>query len=237
MPWCRKGDGEGSCYKLTLVLFLSIMKQFIGKVFILVTLSACTHQFYRSSPSVEKKTVLNKILRDLPFFPVNGERFRLSELKDKKAIVIVMRERDCPISEKYSPRLLKLEEKYSKQGVQFIYNYVGQLKPLENGKKDLKTHGFKSPYVIDSNQKIISALGAKTTGDVFILNTDRRIIYRGPLDDQFHLLRSALKPRNHYVSDILDALLAGTTVEPKELPAPGCVISRPVLKKKSFLKM
>ena len=215
------------------------MKRIISKVFILFILSSCTYRLYNSVPTSIQNTkkVLNTVLRDLPFFPVNGERFRLSELKDKKAFVIVMRERDCPISEKYGPRLVKLEEKYSKQGVQFIYNYVGQLKPIENGKKDLKRHGFKSPYVIDSNQKIISALGAKTTGDIFILNAERRVIYKGPLDDQFHLLRSALQPRKHYVMDTLDALLGGKSVEAKELPAPGCIISRPVLKKKSFLKM
>ena len=215
------------------------MKRIISKVFVLFILSSCTYRLHNKAPSSVQNTkkVLNTVLRDLSFSPVNRERFRLSGLKDKKAFVIVMRERDCPISEKYGPRLVKLEKKYSKQGVQFIYNYVGQLKPIKNGKKDLKRHGFKSPYVIDSNQKIISVLGAETTGDIFILNAERRVVYKGPLDDQFHLLRSALKPKNHYVSDKLDALLAGKPVEPKELPAPGCIISTKALLPASFLKV
>ena len=198
-------------------LFLSI---------ILFGCVSCSHyikhhlDFYKN----DKKN----LLKDLTFFPINSLRFRLSEIQKVKAIVIFMREKDCPISEKYGHRIADLERKYLKKGIQFIYNYVGQIKPKDSAKADLKKFGFTGPYFIDSRQKVIDALQAKTTGDVFILTPDRQIIYRGPVDDQFHLLKSAVKPKNNYVSDILDAVLSGKKVIPKSLPAPGCVISRPV---------
>ena len=173
--------------------------------------------------------ILNKTLKDLSFFPINGLRFRLSEIKETKAIVIFMREKDCPISEKYGPRIAQLEKKYSQKGIRFIYNYVGQIKAKENAEMDLKKFRFTEPYVIDSKQTIINALSAKTTGDVFILTPNRRVIYRGPVDDQFHLLKSAIKPKNNYVSDILDNVISGKKVIPKIIPAPGCIISRPML--------
>ena len=72
----------------------------------------------------KKDVILNKVIRDLSLFPINGSRFRLSDLENTKAIVFIMRESDCPISEKYGPRLVRLEKKYSKLGVKFIYNYV-----------------------------------------------------------------------------------------------------------------
>ena len=184
----------------------------------------------------ESRSALNKIIKDLSFFPLNAPRFRLSDLKDKKAIVIVMRESGCPISEKYGPRIAQLEKQYPKD-VQFIYNYVGQIQPEKSAQKELKKFGFKGPYTIDSRQKTINALKAKTTGDVFILTSNRRLVYRGPLDDQYHLLKSAIKPKNNYVSDRLKDLISGKKLTPKELPAPGCVISRPVVKKKSFIGM
>ena len=145
-----------------------------------------------------------------------------------------MRERDCPISEKYGPRLALLEKDYSKKGIQFIFVYVGQLRSDQNAKKDLEKFKFKSPYIVDKNQKIIEALGAKTTGDVFILNPEFKTIYRGPVDDQFHLLKSALRAKNHYVRDVLEKLLSGEKVIPKERPAPGCIISKPFKKKVYF---
>jgi len=198
------------------------------------------HESYKahfSSKSAGEISSLNQIIEDLPFFPINGLRFRLSELKNVKAIVIVMREKNCPISEKYGPRLARIEKEYSSKGIQFIYNYVGQVRQKKSAWEDLEKFSFKSPYVIDSRQKVIDALHAKTTGDVFILTPDRRVIYKGPLDDQYHLLKSAIKAKNNYVLDVLSAIIAGKAVVPKELSAPGCVISRPVIKKKSFLKM
>ena len=187
-----------------------------------------------SSESSEKKVgVLNRVIEDLNFSPVNGPGFRLSDLRDMKAVVIAMRERDCPISEKYSPRLRRLEKEFAAKGVRFIFNYVGQVRPKKDGAADLKDHGFKGAYVIDSKQTVVQALSAKTTGDVFILTPERKVIYRGPVDDQYHLLKSALKPKNNYVADILSAMAAGKKVTPKELPAPGCLISRPLPETKS----
>ena len=189
------------------------------------------HSHLSSSAPVtqEKKgSALHRIVGDLSFAPINGPAFQLSALKKPKAIVIIMREKDCPISEKYGPRLARLEEKYAKQGIQFIYNYVGQVRSEDSAKQDLNTQKFKGPYAIDKTQKVVHALSAKTTGDVFILTPDRKVVYRGPVDDQYHLLKSAIKPKNHYVADILKAIVKGKAFIPKELPAPGCLISPPI---------
>lgn len=209
-----------------------MLKKILIIFFALLFISSCLIMGkYRGN-----RSALNTIIKDLSFFPINAQRFRLSDLKDKKAIVIVMRESGCPISEKYGPRIAQLEKQYSKD-IQFIYNYVGQIQPENSAQKELKKFGFKGPYTIDSQQKAINALKAKTTGDVFILMPDRRLIYKGPFDDQYHLLKSAIKPKNNYVSDRLKDLISGKKLAPKELPAPGCVISRPLVKKKSFTGM
>ena len=174
-------------------------------------------------------------IRDLSFFPLNRERFRLSEQKSAAAIVFVMRERDCPISEKYGPRWKKLEEEYAAQGVRFIYLYVGRVRPKEAAAQDLKRFGFRGPYSLDLKQTAINALKAETTGDAFILDPKSgKILYKGPLDDQHHLLRSGVRPKNHYVKNILDKILKGEEISPQSIPAPGCIISRPILKKTLF---
>lgn len=209
---------------------------FTGSCFITNKHREQLNHFSPNQGEVESQSSFNQIIGDLSFFPINGHRFRLSELKDKKAIVIVMRERNCPISEKYGPRLVHLEKQFSNKGIKFIYNYVGQIKAEENALKDLKKFGFKGSYVIDGRQKTIDTLHAKTTGDVFILTPERRVIYKGPVDDQYHLLRSALKAKNHYVLDTLTALISGKEIVPNELLAPGCIISRPIVKKK-FIRM
>ncbi len=214
---------------------------FLTPVIASFSISCIHHQNHHAyhSPSNQQeveKSPLNKVIRDLSFFPINDYRFRLSELKDIKAIVFVMREKDCPISEKYGVRLTQLEEKYSKQGIKFIYVYVGQVDIQESAKSDLEKFGFKGAYVVDSKQKIINTLFAKTTGDVFVLTPERRVIYRGPVDDQYHILQQAPKAKNHYLFDVLQNVVSGKKVIPKGLSAPGCFISRPLVKEKVFYK-
>ena len=182
------------------------------------------------------KSSFNQVVRDLSFFPINGLRFRLSELKDIKAIVFVMREKDCPISEKYGVRLTEIEKEYSNQGVKFIYVYVGQVKVQESAKADLEKFGFKGAYVLDLKQRLVDTLKAKTTGDVFVLTLERKVIYKGPVDDQYHILQQAPSAKNHYLSNVLKAVLSGEKITPKELPAPGCFISRPHIKEEVFYK-
>lgn len=184
------------------------------------------HHGHHTGTTTKPASPLGQTIKDLKFSPLNGKPFSLSELKNKKAIVIFMRERDCPISEKYGPRIARYEKEFSKKGIQFIYNYVGQVRTKPSAVGDLQRFGFKGLYAIDSKQEVINTLAAVTTGDVFILTPERKVIYKGPLDDQYHLLKSALKARNNYVRDILSSLANGKPVTPKELPAPGCIIER-----------
>lgn len=204
---------------------------------------SCTHSgyhfkrydFYRRHS--EGRSFLGQILPDLPFFPINGSRFRLSELKNIKAIVIVMREKNCPISGKYGHQITHIEKEYTPKGVQFIYNYVGTTRSDQNAQEDLERFKFKGPYVIDSRQKIIDALGATTTGEVFILTPERKLIYKGPLDDRFHFpVRTKSKEKNHYVTDILKTLILDKKIIPQELEAPGNLILRPMVKSKVYFK-
>lgn len=183
----------------------------------------------------EKKTVSsNKIIRDLSLFPLNSQRFRLSELKNIKAIVITMRLDNCPISREYGFHLTYLEKKYSKKGILFIYNYVGQIEKEENSREDLKKFGFKGPYIIDSRGIIIDALDVKTTGEIVVLTPSRQIIYKGPLNDQYHSLKSTPQPRKYYLVNTLKAIVSGKSITQKNIPAFGTTVDRPMVKKKIF---
>ena len=203
-------------------------------------LGACHHSGKKAeqrpdfSQNLQNNLLLGKFIKNLHFFPINGLRFRLSDLKSTKAVVIVMRESGCPISEKYGPVLSDIEKKYSKKNIKFIYNYVGTLDRKNKAQSDLKKFNFQGSYVVDSKFQIADALNAQTTTEVFVLDATRRLVYRGPVNDQFHLLKTKINPKNHYLKQILNQIIKGETLDMKALPAPGCVISRPVIKDTVF---
>ena len=204
------------------------MKVFFSLLLLNFTLS-CVH-----IPNIFKNPWPSKHqIRDIVFWPLNSLSFRLSEIKDKKAFVIVLREygkdKSCSISEKYGNRLKLMEEEYSKKDVQFIYLYVGQTNPHEMAKADLRKFGFKGPYVVDLKQKIMNILSAQTTGEVFILTPNRQVIYKGPLNTS---PKKTSTDKNHYVKEISDDLLKGRKIKSKKLSAPGCIITRPTLTEK-----
>ena len=63
----------------------------------------------------------------------------------------------------------------------------------------IKSFFLNKLYVIDSKQIIVNALSAQTMGDVFILTPGRRIIYRGPVDDQYQLSKSTFQLKKQYL--------------------------------------
>ncbi|MCZ0932382.1 MAG: hypothetical protein OXJ52_04420 [Oligoflexia bacterium] len=209
------------------------------RLFLLLLFSSFTLSCYIPPPDISKNPLPLKKVRDVVFWPLNSLSFRLSEVKDKKAFVIILRDQGqgkvCSISEKYGNQLkIIMEQEYSKKGFQFIYVYVGQENPHNMARLDLKNFEFKAPYVVDLKQRIINILSAQTTGEIFILASDRQMIYRGPLDDSHY--RADLTVKNYYVKEVLDDLLTGKKIKTKELPAPGCIISRPKLPIKVYWK-
>ena len=198
--------------------------------------ASCVHLLntYYKSPFFHRSST-PEIIRDLSFFPVNGFRFRLSELEDRKAIVIAMRDPGCPLSKKSGAILAELEEKYSKKGVQFIYNYLGRKIKKKIVIDNLNSFLLKGLAVIDKNQTVSAALTAQTTGDVFILTPKRQIIYKGPVNNFYHLSPSSVKQKNHYVQEILDFMALGKSpMVQKEKPSPECPIARPTIKTQVF---
>ena len=201
-------------------------------IFIIFFSISCGH--YTKKPSHQKNeqtTILSKPIRDLALFPVNATRFRLSELKNQKAIIFFMRDRNCRLSEKHGHFISQLEKKYLKTGILFIYNYIGRIDPKKNAERDLQKFKFKGPYLIDSKQTVSNALSAQTTGEVFILTPERNIIYHGKMT----IPESNIRLKNHLISNILEALLSGQKITPKtNLPTARNKIIRPIIKNKVF---
>ena len=58
---------------------------------------------------------------DLSYVTVEGKKGKLSDFKNKKALVIAFTGASCPLSKRFAPSLAKLENEYSKHDVAFIF--------------------------------------------------------------------------------------------------------------------
>jgi peroxiredoxin len=163
---------------------------------------------------------------------VDGKKHSLADYKQAKLVVLVFTCNHCPVARDYEERLIALQKEYKSKGVQVIAAAVNdldedRLEPMKEraAGKDLgrwrtNKEPFNFPYIYDETQKIGRDYGATHTPHVFVLDGKRKIAYMGAVDDNQNLKRV----KEHFLSDALDALLAGKQPPKATTKQFGCTI-------------
>lgn len=159
---------------------------------------------------------------DFEFTDLAGRRQQLSDLAGHKAVVVAMTSTSCPLSKKYLPTLAELARTYAPRGVAFVLvNPVAtdQVAEMQAAQESL---GGQARYVADADERLARAIGAQTTTDVLVLDPTRTVVYHGAVDDQYGFGYASDAPRHSYLSEALDAVLAGRQPSVEATEAPGC---------------
>jgi peroxiredoxin len=156
---------------------------------------------------------------------VDDQLHSLSDLQDKRVIVVAITCNHCPIALEYFDRLNDFASQHCGEEGQVALVAIS-LSDLETDKlprmKELShRHQFQFPYLHDSTQRVGKALGAKVTPQFFVLDHDRKLAYHGAWDDSVN----AEKVKAQYVEDAVTALLSGKKPAVTESKARGCLIS------------
>jgi peroxiredoxin len=158
--------------------------------------------------------------------------FSLQEVKGKKAVVVVFLSFDCPVSNSYIAALTELAGSYRDKGVAVIgICPATDAQAVDRSAKDYKP-GF--PVYADEKLAAADAFRAETTPEVFLLDAEFVLRYRGRINDAY---AARLKPNkqvsSHDLVNALDALLAGKPISQAITPTVGCPIRRPEAVKKA----
>lgn len=151
------------------------------------------------------------------------------QLGSAKTTVVILTSTTCPLTKKYGPTLAKLESAYRPKGVQFVFVNPTSSEPVADQKADRARLKLAGPYVNDP--EVARTLGAKTTTEAFVLDSARRVVYRGAIDDQYGIGYALDQPRERYLTRALDAVLKGGKPDPEATWAPGCMLELPAPKK------
>ena len=81
--------------------------------------------------------------------------------------------------------------------------------------------GYVFPYLYDEDQSVARAFGAVCTPDYFLYGPDRRLAYRGRLDDNWKDPRAV---QREDLKEALEAILVGRPVPGDQRPSMGCSI-------------
>jgi hypothetical protein len=168
---------------------------------------------------------VGQVISDLSLELIGGTKVKLSDFAENSALVVGMTSADCPISSRYAPRLVALEKAYQPKKIAFLLVNAAH-DNAASMQASIERNGFKMPYVVDPGTGLASALHAKTTTEVFLLDSSRKLLYRGAIDDQYGLDYEHDQPRHEYLRDAIEATLAGKPVAVNTTAAPGCELPR-----------
>jgi thiol-disulfide isomerase/thioredoxin len=165
---------------------------------------------------------------------VDGKIYTLESFSGARVLTVVFTANHCPTAQAYEERIKKLSADYAPDQMQLVAissNHPGALCLEEMGYSDLgdsfgemkiraAEKNYPFPYLYDGEtQEVARAFGAKATPHVFVFDGDRKLRYRGRIDDREDPYR---EPEHRDARDAIDALLAGKEVPVETTKAFGC---------------
>jgi thioredoxin-related protein len=160
--------------------------------------------------------------RKLP--AVDGKEWSFDDFSEAKVLVVMFISNRCPYSVDYEGRLSELQQycSMSKECIQLLAvnsNY-GRDESLAGMLIRSREREFEFPYVKDEDQSVARTFGAVYTPEFFVFDQDRKLVYKGALDDA----TNAAAVEINYVKNAIDAVRTGASVEVPEVGARGCTI-------------
>jgi peroxiredoxin len=161
-----------------------------------------------------------------------GAAHELYELAGKKAIVIMTQSNGCPMVRLAVPALREIRDRYQSKGIEFLLLNPTLQDTAEAVNKEAAEFGFGMTILLDQKQRVGESWGVDRTAEVFVIDPKTwTLVYHGPIDDR--LSYEAQRPVHHqYLTDALDAMLAGKAVATASVVSPGCLINFPNRKQK-----
>ena len=133
----------------------------------------------------------------------------------------------CPYVKHVRAELARLGRDCAAQGVGVVAiasNDVAQYP--EDGPAGMKAEkegaGYAFPYLFDETQEVAKAYRAACTPDFYVFDAERRLVYRGQLDNSRPSNAEPVDGRD--VRAALEAMLAGRPVDEQQVPGIGCSI-------------
>jgi peroxiredoxin len=156
-----------------------------------------------------------------------GGMVSLKDLATAKALLVMFICNHCPFVKYVRDGLVSLTKEYQTKGVAVVAINANDWTTYPDDSpeimaKEVMKYGYTFPYLYDSTQRVAQSYRAACTPDFFLFDDNRRLVYRGQMDDS--------RPGNNVpvtgkdLRAALDTLLAGKPVSEQQRPSLGCNI-------------
>lgn len=156
----------------------------------------------------------------------DGKNYSGEKLFGKKGLLVAFTCNHCPYALAIWPRLIRLAADAKELGV----NTVGinpNIHPdypedaPNQMKKKIKEWGIGFPYLVDETQKVAATFKAQCTPDLYLFDSNQKLVYHGQLDDNW---QDEKKVKKQILKEAIQNLASGKPILTNQKPSMGCSI-------------
>ncbi|HYB61092.1 MAG TPA: thioredoxin family protein [Methylomirabilota bacterium] len=165
-----------------------------------------------------------------PYFRLpdpSGKWVSSDDFKGAPALLVAFICNHCPYVKHIRSRFAGIASEYQARGVAVVAINSNDVQNYpedspERMAEEIRTVGYRFPYLYDESQDVALAYQAACTPDFYLFDKERRLAYRGQFDGS--------RPQNGVpvtgadLRAALDAVLAGKPVPADQKPSLGCNI-------------
>lgn len=160
----------------------------------------------------------------LPDF--DGKVSALDDFRDARGLVVAFICNHCPFVKHIRDEFARFAREYQARGIAVVAINSNDIQAYpadgpEGMSVEARSAGYTFPYLLDQTQSVARAYRAACTPDIFLLDQQRKLIYRGQFDDT---RPGKGKPTGADLRAACDALLGGAEVPKNQKPSVGCNI-------------
>ena len=156
-----------------------------------------------------------------------GRIVRLLDFSPAPALLVIFMCNHCPYVIHVREKLVELIREYQAKEVAAVGINSNDVENYPEDspakmKEYAERYGYTFAYLYDETQEVARAYGAACTPDFFLFDRDRKLVYRGQMDDSRP--KSDVPVTGADLRAALDAVLAGEDVPGTQIPSMGCNI-------------
>ena len=156
-----------------------------------------------------------------------GNMVSLADFEQEPALLVVFMCNHCPFVKHVLSGLVELVKEYQAKGLAAVGINSNDVASFPEDRPEMMAtvadeRGFTFAYLYDETQEVAKAYHAACTPDFFLFERERKLVYRGQMDDS--------RPGNNRpvtgkdLRAALDAVLGGKPVFEQQTPSMGCNI-------------
>lgn len=141
-----------------------------------------------------------------------------------KPVVLIFMRTDCPVSNRYTPTIRSLSQKYQGKA-QFYLVYPDASETAKNIEGHLRKYNLQLTPLRDPKHELVKVSVVEITPEVAVFNGQGELIYHGRIDNWYEDFgRARPAPTTHELEDAINATLTGSSA-PAPVNGVGCYIS------------